>query len=64
MRGRVAGVILFLALGVLGAPIDTPAQQPEKVYRVGLILTTSPVSEMAEPNPVHPLVPPCSWTRS
>ena len=56
MRGRVAGVILFLALGVLGAPIDTPAQQPGKVYRVGLIFTTSPVSEMAGPNPVHPLV--------
>jgi len=54
MRGRVAGVILFLALGVLGAPIDTPAQQPGKVYRVGLIVTTSPVSEMAGPEPVHP----------
>ena len=56
MRGRVAPVILFLALGDLGAPIDTLAQQPGKVYRVGLILTTSPVSEMAGPNPVHPLV--------
>src|SRR3972149_5505447 len=56
MRGRVAPVILFLALGVLGAPIDTPAQQPGKVYRVGLILTTSPLSEMAGSNPVHPLI--------
>ncbi len=54
MRGRVAPVILFLALGTLGAPIDTPAQQPGKIYRVGLILTTSPVSEMAGPEPVHP----------
>ena len=54
MRGRVAGVILFLAIGVLGAPIDTPAQQPGKVYRVGLIFTTAPVSEMAGPEPVHP----------
>src|SRR3989304_5263451 len=56
MRGKVAGVILFLGLGVLRAPISTDAQQPGKVYRVGLILTTSPLSEMAGPNPVHPLV--------
>ena len=56
MRGKVAGVILFLVLGVLRAPISTDAQQPGKVYRVGLILTTSPLSEMAGPNPVHPLV--------
>lgn len=55
MRGKVAGVILFLVLGVLLAPIPTHAQQPGKVYRVGLILTTSPVSEMAGPEPVHPL---------
>jgi len=56
LRGRGAGVIVFLALGVLGTPIDTPAQQAGKVYRVGLIFTTSPVSEMAGPEPVHPLV--------
>ena len=39
---------------VLAAPLAAEAQQAEKVYRVGLIFTTSPVSEMAGPEPVHP----------
>jgi len=54
MRSRVAALIASLALGALLAPISTDAQQPGKVYRVGLIVTTSPVSEMAGPEPVHP----------
>ena len=56
MTSRIAGLIASLVLGVLLAPTSTDAQQPGKVYRVGLILTTSPVSEMAGPEPVHPLV--------
>jgi putative tryptophan/tyrosine transport system substrate-binding protein len=39
---------------VLAAPLAAEAQQRGKVYRVGLIFTTSPVSEMAGPEPVHP----------
>jgi ABC-type uncharacterized transport system substrate-binding protein len=37
-------------------PVVARAQQPGKVYRVGLILTTSPVSEMMGPDPIHPLI--------
>src|SRR5712692_10801181 len=44
-----------LAGGLLAAPLAGEAQQAGKVYRVGLIFTTSPVSEMAGPEPVHPL---------
>ena len=44
-----------LAGGLLVAPLAAEAQQAGKVYRVGLIFTTSPVSEMAGPEPVHPL---------
>ena len=54
MRLRAAGLLASLALGLLLAPISSHAQQPGKVYRVGLIVTTSPVSEMAGPDPVHP----------
>ena len=43
-----------LAGGLLAAPLAAAAQQAGKVYRVGLIFTTSPVSEMAGPEPVHP----------
>jgi putative ABC transport system substrate-binding protein len=35
-------------------PFAVRAQQVGKVYRVGLIITTSPVSEMAGPDPSHP----------
>ena len=35
-------------------PLAARAQQTGKVYRVGLIVTTSPVSEMAGPDPIHP----------
>ena len=55
MTSRIAGLIASLALGALLAPISSHAQQPGKMYRVGLIFTTSPVSEMAGPEPVHPL---------
>jgi putative tryptophan/tyrosine transport system substrate-binding protein len=37
-------------------PLAAHAQQAGKVYRIGLILTTSPVAEMVGPEPIHPLV--------
>jgi putative ABC transport system substrate-binding protein len=40
--------------GMLLAVPHARSQQPVKVYRVGLIFTTSPVSEMAGPEPSHP----------
>jgi putative ABC transport system substrate-binding protein len=49
-------LILVLAVSVLLAPLAAEAQHVGKVYRVGLIATTSPVSEMAGPEPVHPSV--------
>ncbi len=48
----------FLAMGVTGllaAQRAGQAQQAGKVYRVGLILVTAPVSEMAGPEPANPL---------
>ena len=44
-------VLLILAL--LAAPVGAEAQQA-KVYRVGLLFTTSRVSDMAGPEPVDP----------
>src|SRR5262245_30389256 len=41
---------------MLAAPLGAGAQQVGKVYRVSIIATTSPVSEMAGPEPVHPSV--------
>jgi putative ABC transport system substrate-binding protein len=43
-------VALLLFIG----PIDGEAQPAGKVYRVGLIFDTSPVSEMAGSDPIHP----------
>ena len=45
-----------LAFGIIAAPLAAGAQQAGKVYRVGLIFTATPLSEMAGPGPVHPLV--------
>lgn len=45
-----------LALSLLAVPLAAEAQQAAKVHRVGVILTTSPVSEMAGPDPAHPLI--------
>ena len=44
------------SLGALFAPLDAAAQPAGKAYRVGLIFTTTPVSEMMGPEPAHPLV--------
>ena len=38
--------------GAAGWPIAPHAQQVGKVYRVGLLFTTSPVSELVGPNPI------------
>jgi ABC transporter substrate binding protein len=38
------------------APLSAEAQQGGKVHRVGLIATTSPVWELAGPDPVNPAV--------
>ena len=40
--------------GAAAWPLAARAQQTGKVYRVGLVFTTSPVSEMAGPDPIHP----------
>ncbi len=40
---------------LLAAPLAAEAQQAGKVYRVGLVFAASPVSQMAGPDPVHPV---------
>jgi putative tryptophan/tyrosine transport system substrate-binding protein len=42
------------ALALLAAPLAAVAQQAGKVYRVGLVFSHSPVSQMAGPEPAHP----------
>ena len=42
--------------GALGWPLAVRAQPAGKVFKVGLVFTTSPVSEMIGPDPIHPLV--------
>ena len=44
------------ALGLVGLPAIASAQPAKTVYRVGLILTTSPLAEMLGPEPVHPRI--------
>jgi hypothetical protein len=41
--------------GLLTAPVVGEAQPTGKIYRVGLVFTTSRVFVMAGPDPVHPL---------
>jgi len=50
---RVIGLVLIL---LTISPLVTQAQQVGTVHRVGLIATTSPVSEMAGPEPIHPSI--------
>ena len=45
-----------LALSLLAVSLAAEAQQAAKVRSVGVILTTSPVSEMAGPEPAHPYI--------
>jgi putative ABC transport system substrate-binding protein len=52
---RRIGLAVALTLSLVLVPLAVAAQPPGKaVYRVGLIFTTSPVTEMAGPQPVHP----------
>ena len=48
-RMFIVGVGAFVAI-----PLAAEAQQPGKVYRVGMIFTTSPVSELAGSEPGNP----------
>lgn len=54
--GRIGRRAFLLAAGSLWAPRYVIAQQPDKVWRVGLIFTSAAVSEMAGPEPRHPAV--------
>ena len=51
-----AALTVVLALALLAAPLTAGAQQAGKVWRVGFIFSTSPVSEMAGPEPVNPAI--------
>jgi putative ABC transport system substrate-binding protein len=53
---RLIGLAVGLAIGLTLAPLAVEAQQVGRVYRVGLIVTTSPLSEIAGLEPVHPSV--------
>ena len=43
-----------LVLALVAMPVAAGAQQATRVYRVALVYTTSPASELAGPEPVHP----------
>jgi putative ABC transport system substrate-binding protein len=46
--------IFSITCALATRPLAATAQQAGKVYRVGLIFTTSPVSEMVGPEPINP----------
>ncbi len=47
---------LVAAVGMNALPASSPAQQASRTYRVAFVLTTTPVVEMAGPDPVHLLL--------
>src|SRR4051812_40513098 len=47
-------LLRVLVLAVVATPVAAGAQQATRMYRVGLVYTTSPVWELAGPEPVHP----------
>src|SRR6059036_4259447 len=51
---RATTTTLILAVAILIAPLVGEAQQAGKVYRIGLVFSASPVSEMVGPDPPHP----------
>jgi putative tryptophan/tyrosine transport system substrate-binding protein len=52
---RRIGLAVLITLSLTLAPLTAEAQQTSgKAYRVGLVFTTSPVSEMVGLEPVHP----------
>lgn len=46
----------LMAAGALGTAVLAAAQEAPRSYRVAVVLTTSPVAEMAGPDPAHPTV--------
>ena len=52
MRRRV----FLLAVCNAAFAREIPAQQPKARFRIGVVLTTSPLAEMLGPEPVHPRV--------
>jgi putative ABC transport system substrate-binding protein len=48
--------VAMIGGSILVGPLVSDGQQMGKVYRVGLIVTTSPVSEMTGPEPLHPSI--------
>ena len=53
---RLLALTVALSLAILLAPLAAEAQQPaSKQYRIGMLITTSPASEIAGPEPRHPL---------
>ena len=51
---RSTTIRLILVVAILIAPLVGEAQQAGKVYRIGLVFSASPVSEMVGPDPPHP----------
>ena len=51
---RRIGLAVVLVVSITLAPLAAQTQQAEKIYRVGFMFSTSPVSEMMGPDPPHP----------
>ncbi len=51
---RRIGLAVLLTLSLTLVPLVARTQQAERIYRVGFMFSTSPVSEMMGPDPTHP----------
>jgi hypothetical protein len=53
---RIVRMVPFMLglFALLFAPVADAAQQADKVYRVGFVLTASPISELVGPAPINP----------
>ena len=51
---RRIGLAVVLVVNITLAPLAAQTQQAERIYRVGFMFSTSPVSEMMGPDPPHP----------